>query len=125
MDAAIYVLCVFVYWSGDHRYLPVLTHSFPTRRSSDLRLQLLVGVALGQDLGHGRIDAGVGRHVILFSGIQPQDRLALLAIEAGPGLLPQGARSEEHTSELQSLMRISYSVFCLKKKQKTHITHNT
>src|SRR3546814_5041539 len=30
-------------------------------------------------------------------------------------------RSEEHTSELQSLMRISYAVFCLKKK-KTHIT---
>src|SRR3546814_2201404 len=31
-------------------------------------------------------------------------------------------RSEEHTSELQSLMRISYAVFCLKKK--THLLHN-
>src|SRR3546814_10424491 len=31
-----------------------------------------------------------------------------------------GARSEEHTSELQSLMRISYAVFCLKKKNKNH-----
>src|SRR3546814_3375031 len=30
-------------------------------------------------------------------------------------------RSEEHTSELQSLMRISYAVFCLKKKKKTHV----
>src|SRR3546814_9667849 len=30
------------------------------------------------------------------------------------------ARSEEHTSELQSLMRISYAVFCLKKKKKKH-----
>src|SRR3546814_4464462 len=30
-----------------------------------------------------------------------------------------GARSEEHTSELQSLMRISYAVFCLKKKKAT------
>src|SRR3546814_10282396 len=29
-------------------------------------------------------------------------------------------RSEEHTSELQSLMRISYAVFCLKKKKKIH-----
>src|SRR3546814_10798921 len=29
---------------------------------------------------------------------------------------PDGGRSEEHTSELQSLMRISYAVFCLKKK---------
>src|SRR3546814_3900767 len=31
------------------------------------------------------------------------------------------ARSEEHTSELQSLMRISYAVFCLKKKNTNHI----
>src|SRR3546814_5468758 len=31
----------------------------------------------------------------------------------------KGARSEEHTSELQSLMRISYAVFCLKKKKKS------
>src|SRR3546814_3620959 len=31
-------------------------------------------------------------------------------------------RSEEHTSELQSLMRISYAVFCLKKKKKKHIS---
>src|SRR3546814_3168915 len=35
------------------------------------------------------------------------------------------ARSEEHTSELQSLMRISYAVFCLKKKKKkTHYNHS-
>src|SRR3546814_4635900 len=33
-------------------------------------------------------------------------------------------RSEEHTSELQSLMRISYAVFCLKKKN-IHIVYNT
>src|SRR3546814_10010225 len=34
-------------------------------------------------------------------------------------------RSEEHTSELQSLMRISYAVFCLKKKTKLHNTNVT
>src|SRR3546814_1540281 len=34
------------------------------------------------------------------------------------------ARSEEHTSELQSLMRISYAVFCLKKKKKKKRTYN-
>src|SRR3546814_2293422 len=33
-------------------------------------------------------------------------------------------RSEEHTSELQSLMRISYAVFCLKKKQKDKTAQN-
>src|SRR3546814_4403432 len=37
-------------------------------------------------------------------------------------LAPVGMRSEEHTSELQSLMRISYAVFCLKKK--TNIIKN-
>src|SRR3546814_4618939 len=34
-------------------------------------------------------------------------------------------RSEEHTSELQSLMRISYAVFCLKKKNKIHKQQET
>src|SRR3546814_4883700 len=35
------------------------------------------------------------------------------------GVVYLAIRSEEHTSELQSLMRISYAVFCLKKKKKT------
>src|SRR3546814_4690867 len=51
--------------------------------------------------------------------------------KAGVGRLPQRAagpgsgRTEEHTSELQSLMRISYAVFCLKKKKnsQTHTRH--
>src|SRR3546814_6803606 len=37
----------------------------------------------------------------------------------------QNQRSEEHTSELQSLMRISYAVFCLKKKKTTTTLHKT
>src|SRR3546814_10916381 len=44
--------------------------------------------------------------------------------EAGGGHA-QGRRSEEHTSELQSLMRISYAVFCLKKKNYYIFKHNT
>src|SRR3546814_1680690 len=39
--------------------------------------------------------------------------------------LPFGLRSEEHTSELQSLMRISYAVFCLKKKKQTTYSQYT
>src|SRR3546814_10654819 len=39
--------------------------------------------------------------------------------ELEEGRLAGARRSEEHTSELQSLMRISYAVFCLKKKQQT------
>src|SRR3546814_4431423 len=46
----------------------------------------------------------------------------LLPVRLRPGFERSG-RSEEHTSELQSLMRISYAVFCLKKKKKdTRIT---
>src|SRR3546814_5179843 len=39
--------------------------------------------------------------------------------------LEEEVRSEEHTSELQSLMRISYAVFCLKKKKKNKTNYNT
>src|SRR3546814_5471551 len=45
----------------------------------------------------------------------PATELAHIGDEVSDGLWTQG-RSEEHTSELQSLMRISYAVFCLKKK---------
>src|SRR3546814_2103544 len=48
---------------------------------------------------------------------------------AGTGIITcpsqRPPRSEEHTSELQSLMRISYAVFCLKKKNKTRGPINT
>src|SRR3546814_5181706 len=41
-------------------------------------------------------------------------------VTGGSGRHGERVRSEEHTSELQSLMRISYAVFCLKKKKITH-----
>src|SRR3546814_10834454 len=44
-------------------------------------------------------------------------RFSNLARSASPRRAPGLTRSEEHTSELQSLMRISYAVFCLKKKR--------
>src|SRR3546814_4552019 len=46
----------------------------------------------------------------------------VVVAQAQYGLPAPHVRSEEHTSELQSLMRISYAVFCLKKKKKTQ-TH--
>src|SRR3546814_1867543 len=46
--------------------------------------------------------------------IEYRDSPAVLVLADGEA----AARSEEHTSELQSLMRISYAVFCLKKKKK-------
>src|SRR3546814_1985148 len=45
-------------------------------------------------------------------------------IQCGDAVDPLG-RSEEHTSELQSLMRISYAVFCLKKKKNTPVRITT
>src|SRR3546814_749253 len=54
--------------------------------------------------------------VINIITINPlQSRQLTMTAEVGA----EGQRSEEHTSELQSLMRISYAVFCLKKKKKT------
>src|SRR3546814_8848523 len=50
---------------------------------------------------------------------------ALAVRGPAPSCWPEEGRSEEHTSELQSLMRISYAVFCLKKKKKKHISDNT
>src|SRR3546814_9114218 len=48
--------------------------------------------------------------VLIMAPGRPQDPVR-------PDMLPPEIRSEEHTSELQSLMRISYAVFCLKKKK--------
>src|SRR3546814_3565335 len=47
-------------------------------------------------------------------------RLPSSSLEGGGRSIPSRYRSEEHTSELQSLMRISYAVFCLKKKNHYH-----
>src|SRR3546814_1074379 len=63
--------------------------------------------------------------VISFAGGDDQAwardfyRAASFALIGGAIVSVLAARSEEHTSELQSLMRISYAVFCLKKKKKT------
>src|SRR3546814_6632203 len=65
------------------------------------------------------VDGDVGEQALghqhpLLAAVEPADL---------PGL--DGDRSEEHTSELQSLMRISYAVFCLKKKNRKNIKLNT
>src|SRR3546814_6727959 len=58
----------------------------------------------------------LGAAIALFK----HDLKAILAYSTVSHLGLLTMRSEEHTSELQSLMRISYAVFCLKKKQLTH-----
>src|SRR3546814_6325782 len=92
--------------------------------------------------GNQTVDAGAGDDVIhglttltdadVINGGAGADTLTIGVAEAGyagTGIAFNGnltnveTRSEEHTSELQSLMRISYAVFCLKKKIKTHTTN--
>src|SRR3546814_6211364 len=77
------------------------------------------------------LDAGVdeGGDLALLAAAQAADRIHHVVADA---LIAEGAagrvqqqRSEEHTSELQSLMRISYAVFCLKKKTTKNTHTNT
>src|SRR3546814_2634529 len=77
--------------------------------------------SLGRDdnLSAGSVGAWRGRRLVgaaaspvVTRGLDPRAHCA-------------AARSEEHTSELQSLMRISYAVFCLKKKNHNILTHHT
>src|SRR3546814_6515983 len=68
----------------------------------------------------------MGTSALSGSGILSCMRLFLLFIVVLPlhrvkcARLQEDSRSEEHTSELQSLMRISYAVFCLKKQKKVY-----
>src|SRR3546814_4740274 len=78
-----------------------------------------------QSDGSRALSADLHRRHVGLSGVWLLRRLpeATAGLRRGCGLCAypaeqdrQGCRSEEHTSELQSLMRISYAVFCLKKK---------
>src|SRR3546814_5317494 len=74
----------------------------------------------------GRLRRGVLRQAARARRHADEEDLAgrlphLRRLLRAPGL---EGRSEEHTSELQSLMRISYAVFCLKKKKKNTNKHN-
>src|SRR3546814_10870096 len=85
--------------------LVVVEREFAVVARHELRVAHRAGV---RALGLARIDAAIAAQREEFDQFAEEER----------------ARSEEHTSELQSLMRISYAVFCLKKttttKSKTH-----
>src|SRR3546814_2609849 len=63
----------------------------------------------------GPMEAG---KVVLGGKTQSVDLIDAMVAAADDRISDADVRSEEHTSELQSLMRISYAVFCLKKKKK-------
>src|SRR3546814_5415666 len=99
-----------------------MTHSFPARRSSDLHEVAAVRHRIaGRDadvVRTRRPPLADGRFVGRRSRAPSLDRRQLAVFDDREDRIAAGGeRSEEHTSELQSLMRISYAVFCLNKKQ--------
>src|SRR3546814_10156924 len=90
--------------------------------AKDIVLQLLALPAIKSGLGVGKVFEFTG-DVVSELSIDERATLTNMTAELGglTGIVaPDEQRSEEHTSELQSLMRISYAVFCLKKKKHKH-----
>src|SRR3546814_2936032 len=93
---------LFAIWNSTHRRLRSCTRKSGGRAPVDTGLGTLGGSAAAS----GRL-SGPGAVIVMSCTLRA-------------GL----ARSEEHTSELQSLMRISYAVFCLKTKNRSTRIHN-
>src|SRR3546814_239858 len=108
---------VFMTSSADgvpHALLHNLKHNKVLHERIILLTIKIADVPFVREVDHCALDdlgQGFHRLVLNYGFMQPVDV---------PAALKRVTRSEEHTSELQSLMRISYAVFCLKKK-----THNT
>src|SRR3546814_3295666 len=83
------------------------------------RLGWLLGL---QDQARAGVAAADGRDRRADRPVQPPPFHPAVAADARAGGKGRRGRSEEHTSELQSLMRISYAVFCLKQKKYTITT---
>src|SRR3546814_4312729 len=110
-----------------------MTHPCPTRRSSDLikkalkisavlLLSMLLLLILALPLLQSRpVQTWLAREVVApYLSKELQTRVEIGSLYLRFNLVDAfSLRSEEHTSELQSLMRISYAVFCLKKKKTT------
>src|SRR3546814_17492505 len=115
----VYFFCV-VQLPGAHRDLHVRTPSFPTRRSSDLHIppaELAANnkrrvIAPESDY----VDDDSAREAGKIAAAGRMVSIGAHGQQSGLGAHWEIWRSEEHTSELQSLMRSSYAVFCLKKK---------
>src|SRR3546814_7769306 len=97
-----------------------------------LRLDIFNHTALDQDIVHIVIKANAHRNIapclvrtkMAQTKITDHDGIASIAQANAPFSEACAYRSEEHTSELQSLMRISYAVFCLKKKTTKQSSYN-
>src|SRR3546814_9503267 len=109
-----------------------MPHPFPPRRSSDLATWMGGGMFVTENGAPKLLPSGlpevricfVPREKVVFRGnwdVMGLSGTGSYDYELPDQFIPHDftmERSEEHTSELQSLMRISYAVFCLKKKNK-------
>src|SRR3546814_1047348 len=83
-------------------------------RLIDILLERFSGLPGRRCISHDEYH--VNRGIVLAIAVERR-------VAAGASMDDGVGRSEEHTSELQSLMRISYAVFCLKKKKHKHQHH--
>src|SRR3546814_1248579 len=124
-------------WSSDvcssdlirriHRGIVAIgVHEVARRRVDFLACEVLEGV------GQAPVAAGLAADPLRTPGIaaparggaSAQGDQVALVVRLHDDVDHAGDRSEEHTSELQSLMRISYAVFCLQKKHKNNNKHH-
>src|SRR3546814_7707228 len=99
------------FWANTVPYKPVGNKAWSTKIKK--RYQPLMAQVLADDW-RGEHLIVLGREAFFWFGLN-QDKAVMRTLEA---FWERDDRSEEHTSELQSLMRISYAVFCFKKKKK-------
>src|SRR3546814_8361446 len=85
------------------RPIPIAAQAFVDRDTTELDVFLVYSLTLERSSGAGNCGGNVADRAVE----RPYLRLEI----------PDPARSEEHTSELQSLMRTSYAVFCLRQKK--------
>src|SRR3546814_1713876 len=113
----------------DQRLLAPAMRGEPVALSLDTRVQAAMESELGAAVSKFKALAGAG----IVLDVNTGEVLAMVSLpdfnpnniaDATEDELRNNVRSEEHTSELQSLMSISYAVICLKKKKSTHNKNN-
>src|SRR3546814_6097639 len=105
-----YTTCFRAYVGAKHAVVGLTRVAAADYGKHGIRVNALVPGAVRTPMPQRAMDNDAGLEPYLNS-IHPIGRFS------EPHEQAQAARSEEHTSELQSLMRISYAVFCLKKKK--------
>src|SRR3546814_4335588 len=97
----------------------MLTFSLLDARQSECELRFIAEAGVARDLKPRPGGSAIEHHAerALVGDSQRGDRRLAADVEGAASARNRKPRSEEHTSELQSLMRNSYAVFCLKKKK--------